>query len=365
MPGLSAGAVQAQVWQQTGGAPTFSLIGTATLTVTDTRGVSGITPSTIDLLNPPVNFTIAGKGFANLGFGLPVVNFMRGSTLIAQARATALTGSTNLTVPFPTQATAITTNVPGLSAGTVQAQVWQQTASNSFSLIGSAALTVTDTRGAAVITPSTIDLLNPPASFTITGNGFADLGFGLPVVNFMRGTTLIAQARASALTGSTTLTVPFPTQATAITPNMPGLSAGPVQAQVWQQTGSSSFSLIGTATLTVTDTRGVSAITPNSIDLLTPPASFTITGAGFANLGFGLPVVNFMRGTTLLAQARTTALSGGTTLTVPYPTQATAITPNLPGLSAGPVVAQVWQQTGTGSFTLIGSVALTVTVSAP
>ena len=365
MPGLSAGALQAQVWQQTGGAPTFSLIGTATLTVTDTRGVSGITPSTIDLLNPPVNFTIAGKGFANLGFGLPVVNFMRGSTLIAQARATALTGSTNLTVPFPTQATAITTNVPGLSAGTVQAQVWQQTASNSFSLIGSAALTVTDTRGAAVITPSTIDLLNPPASFTITGNGFADLGFGLPVVNFMRGTTLIAQARATALTGSTTLTVPFPTQATAITPNMPGLSAGPVQAQVWQQTGSSSFSLIGTATLTVTDTRGVSAITPNSIDLLTPLASFTITGAGFANLGFGLPVVNFMRGTTLLAQARATALSGGTTLTVPYPTQATAITPNLPGLSVGSVVAQVWQQTGTGSFTLIGSVALTVTVSSP
>ena len=109
----------------------------------------------------------------------------------------------------------------------------------------------------------------------------------------------------------------------------------------------------------------MSAITPNSIDLLTPPASFTITGAGFANLEFGLPVVNFMRGTTLLAQARATALSGGTTLTVPYPTQATAITPNLPGLSVGSVVAQVWQQTGTGSFTLIGSVALTVTVSSP
>ena len=368
MPGLSAGTVQAQVWQQTGSAPTFSLIGSATLTVTDTRpvpGVSGISPNPIDLADPPATFTITGVGFANLGFGLPVVNFVRGGVLIAQARATALTGSTNLTVPFPTQATAITTNVPGLSAGTVQAQVWQQTASNSFSLIGSAALTVTDTRGAAVITPSTIDLLNPPASFTITGNGFADLGFGLPVVNFMRGTTLIAQARATALTGSTTLTVPFPTQATAITPNMPGLSAGPVQAQVWQQTGSSSFSLIGTATLTVTDTRGVSAITPNSIDLLTPLASFTITGAGFANLGFGLPVVNFMRGTTLLAQARATALSGGTTLTVPYPTQATAITPNLPGLSVGSVVAQVWQQTGTGSFTLIGSVALTVTVSSP
>jgi hypothetical protein len=272
-----------------------------------------------------------------------------------------------LTVPFPTQATAITPNMPGLSAGAVTAQVWQQTGSApTFGLIGSAALTVVDTRpvpGVTGITPSTIDLASPPATFTITGNGFANLGFGLPVVNFVRGNTLIAQARATALNGSTTLTVPFPTQATAITPNMPGLSAGAVTAQVWQQTGSSSFSLAGAAGLTVTDTRpipGVSGITPSTISLTTPPASFTITGNGFANLGFGLPVVNFLRGTTVIAQARATALSGGTTLTVPYPTQATAITPNLPGLSAGTVTAQVWQQTGTGSFTLIGSATLTV-----
>ncbi len=106
------------------------------------------------------------------------------------------------------------------------------------------------------ITPSSMDLATPPASFTITGNGFANLGFGLPMVNFMRGTTLLAQARATALTGSTTLTVPFPTPATSITPNLPGLSAGPVEAQVWQQTGSApTFSLIGSAALTVTDTR--------------------------------------------------------------------------------------------------------------
>jgi hypothetical protein len=369
MPGLSAGAVTAQVWQQTGSAPTFSLIGSAALTVIDTRpvpGVTGITPSTIDLADPPATFTITGNGFVNLGFGLPVINFMRGGTLLAQARATAMTGTT-LTVPFPTQATAITPNMPGLSAGAVTAQVWQQTGSApTFGLIGSAALTVVDTRpvpGVTGITPSTIDLASPPATFTITGNGFANLGFGLPVVNFVRGNTLIAQARATALNGSTTLTVPFPTQATAITPNMPGLSAGAVTAQVWQQTGSSSFSLAGAAGLTVTDTRpipGVSGITPSTISLTTPPASFTITGNGFANLGFGLPVVNFLRGTTVIAQARATALSGGTTLTVPYPTQATAITPNLPGLSAGTVTAQVWQQTGTGSFTLIGSATLTV-----
>src|SRR5437773_2134534 len=198
--------------------------------------------------------------------------------------------------------------MPGLAAGPVQAQVWQQTSSTpTFSLIGSVTLTVTDTRpvsGVSGISPSTIDLAAPPAAFTITGSGFAHLGFGLPVVNFVRGSTLLAQARATALTGSTTLTVPFPTQATAITPNMPGLSAGPVQAQVWQQTGSSSFTLLGTAALTVTAARGVGGITPSSIDLAAPPATFTITGIGLSNLGYGLPVVNFIRGATLLAQAR-------------------------------------------------------------
>jgi Divergent InlB B-repeat domain/Cep192 domain 4 len=363
MPGLSAGPVQAQVWQQTSSAPPFTLIGTTTLTVNDTRlapSVSGITPNPIDLATPPASFTIAGTGFADLGFGLPVVNFMRGTTLLAQARGTALTGSTTLTVPFPTQATALTPNMPGLSAGPVQAQVWQQTSSTpTFTLIGSATLTVTDTRP-GTITPSTIDLATPPASFTIAGSGFANLGFGLPVVNFMRGTTLLAQARATALSGSTTLTVPFPTQATALTPNMPGLSGGAVQAQVWQQTGSNSFSLVTTVALTVTDTRRVDGIAPASINLAAPPATFTITGIGFSDLGYGLPVVNFMRGTTLLAQARATALTGGTTLTVPFPTQATALTANLPGLSVGPVQAQVWRQVTPGSFTLIGSADLTV-----
>src|SRR5206468_4195952 len=372
MPGLSAGTVQAQVWQQTSSAPSFSLIGSATLTVTDTRpahGVRGITPNPIDLATPPASFTITGNGFANLGFGLPVVNFVRNSVLTAQARATGLSGSTTLTVPYPTPATSLTPNMPGLSAGAVEAQVWQQTSSAlSFSLIGSATLTVTDTRpapGVSGITPNPIDLATPPASFTITGNGFANLGFGLPVVNFVRNGVLIAQARATGLSGSTTLTVPYPTPATSLTPNMPGLSAGTVQAQVWQQTSSApSFSLIGSATLTVTDTRpvpGVSGITPNPIDLATPPTSFTITGNGFANLGFGLPVVNFVRNGTLIAQARATGLSGSTTLTVPYPTPATSLTPNMSGLSAGTVQAQVWQQTGTNSFSFVGSAALTVT----
>ncbi|MGH7346009.1 MAG: S8 family serine peptidase, partial [Candidatus Rokuibacteriota bacterium] len=322
MPGLMVGTVQVQVWHQTASTPTFSLLGSGTVAVTDSRGVSGITPSPIDLATPPATFTITGGGFANLGFGLPVVNFMRGNTLLAQARATAPSGSTTLTVPYPTQATALTPNLPGLSAGPVQAQVWQQTAiAPTYSLIGSATFTVTDTRslpGVSGISPSTVDLATPPASFTITGNGFANFGFGLPVVNFMRGSTLIAQARATAPSGSTTLTVPYPTQATALAPNMPGLSVGPVQAQVWQQTGSATFSLAGSAALTVIDTRpvpSVSGMTPSTIDLVDPPATFTITGTSFANLGFGLPVVNFMRGGSLLAQARVTTLSGGTTLT--------------------------------------------------
>src|SRR5262249_59829499 len=87
---------------------------------------------------------------------------------------------------------------------------------------------------------------------------------------------------------------------------------------------------------------GVSGATRNRIGLAGPPASFTITGGGFANVGFGLPMVNFVRNGTLIAQARATAVAGNTTLTVPFPTQATAITPSMPGLSAGPVQAHVW-----------------------
>ena len=372
LPGLSAGLVQAQVYVQTGNV-TYTLIGSVPLTITDTRVVSGvnsITPNTVDLSAPPTSFTIIGNGFVNQGFGLPVVNFARGSTVLAQARATAMTGSTTLTVPFPTAATAIAPNLPGLSPGPVQAQVYIQTGDLTYALIGSVALTITGAQpgNVSAITPSTVDLSAPPASFAITGTGFADLGFGLPVANFTRGGVLIAQARASSLTGSTTLTVPFPTASTAIAPNLPGLSAGAVVVQVYLQIGANNYNLLGSVNLTVNNTPvtpGVSTITPNTADLATPPATFTITGNGFANQGFGLPVVNFARGTTVLAQARATAMAGSTTLTVPFPTAATAIAPNLPGLSAGPVQAQVYVQTGSVTYTLIGSVPLTITDTRP
>jgi hypothetical protein len=371
LPGLSAGTVDVQVWSPAS-STTYSFFGRATLTVTDTRptpGVTAITPNPIDLAAPPSTFTVTGAGFENRGFGLPVVNFVRNGVLLAQARATTLVGGTTLTVPYPTAATSLTANLPGLSAGVVQAQVWQATGSASFGLIGSVALTVTDTRPAPVvtgITPSTIDLAMPPATFTITGSGFSSGSFGLPVVNFVRAGAILAQARATALT-ATTLTVPFPTSATALAPNLPGLSAGAVDVQVYAQTGSAIFSLIGRVTLTVTDTRatvGVTAITPNPVDLAAPPTSFTITGGGFENRGFGLPVINFVRNGALIAQARATALTA-TTLAVPYPTAATSLTPNLPGLSAGVVQVQVWLATGSASYSLLGSVALTVNDTRP
>ena len=372
LPGLTPGAVQVQVYIQTGDL-TYTLIGSVTLTITGTQpgSVSAITPSTIDLSAPPTSFTITGTGFGDIGFGLPVANFTRGGVLIAQARASSLTGSSTLTVPFPTATTAIAPNLPGLSAGAVVVQVYLQISANNFNLLGAVDLTVNSspvTPGVSTITPNTLDLATAPASFTITGNGFVNQGFGLPVVNFARGNTVLAQARATAMTGSTTLTVPFPTAATAIAPNLPGLSAGPVQAQVYVQTGSVTYTLIGSVSLTITDTRilpGVSTITPSTIDLISPPTSFTITGNGFANQGFGLPVVNFARGTTVLAQARATAMTGSTTLTIPFPTAATAIAPNLPGLSAGSVQAQVYIQTGDLTYTLLGSVPLTINDSRP
>jgi hypothetical protein len=48
------------------------------------------------------------------------------------------------------------------------------------------------------------------------------------------------------------------------------------------------------------------------------------------------------------------------TLTVPFPTGATSLTPNLPGLSAGTVEVQVWLQTAAGSYRFLGSTLLTV-----
>src|SRR5947209_8582204 len=146
--------------------------------------------------------------------------------LLSQARATALTGSTTLTVPFPTNATSLSGPLPGLSAGAVTVQVYNQTGASTYLLVGGVPLTVTDSPPCALcvtdITPSSIDLASAPASFSIAGHGFASGGFGLPVVNFPPRRTSDPQARATALTGSTTLTVPFPTNATSLSGPLPG-----------------------------------------------------------------------------------------------------------------------------------------------
>ena len=106
-----------------------------------------------------------------------------------------------------------------------------------------------------------------------------------------------------------------------------------------------------TVTVTVTEAN---SITPNPIDLPSPPASFTITGGGFADLGFSLPVVNFTRNGVVLAQARATS-GNNTILTVPFPTDATSIGGPRPGLSAGAVAVQAYNQTGSNSWSLVGS----------
>ena len=123
----------------------------------------------------------------------------------------------------------------------------------------------------------------------------------------MRNGINLGQVRATSVT-NTTVVVPFPTTQ-GVFGTVPGLSAGPVTVNVYNQTaaGNSSWGLVGSTALTVNDTRtppSVNSITPNPVDLASPPTSFTITGSGFANLGFGLPVVNFVRNGINLGQVR-------------------------------------------------------------
>jgi hypothetical protein len=376
-PGLSAGSVLMQAYNQTGGPSSNLLIGSATLSVDDIqpceRCVSSLTPSSIDLLAPPATFTIAGGGFVDKGFGLPVVHFTRLGVLLGQARANSLIDKATLIVPIPTDATSLKGPLPGLSAGgAILVHVYNQTGPTSYLLVGSTSLTVQDSRPPAKvtsITPESFDLANPlPATFTIVGQRFIDSGFGAPVVNLTRGGVLLGQARANSLIGSTTLTVPFPTNATSLSGQLPGvLGGGAVLAQVYNQTGPKSYSLIGSITLTVTDSRPpqVTDIAPSSIDLATHPATFKIEGQRFADNGFGRPIVNFVRDGALLGQARAASLVGSTTLTVPFPTNNTSTSGPAPGLSAGAVLVQVYNQTGPGSSLLIGSITLAVTDSRP
>ena len=123
----------------------------------------------------------------------------------------------------------------------------------------------------------------------------------------------------------------------------------------------SSFNLVGSVTLTVSGCGVcVTGIAPNPVDLGAPPGSFTISGGGFTNAGFGLPVVNFERNGVLLGQVRATAIMGGTDLTVSWPTNQNSLSGALPGLSPGSVTVSVYNQTSVSDFSLVGNVSLTV-----
>ena len=91
--------------------------------------------------------------------------------------------------------------------------VYNQTGPASYVLLGSLTLTVTGTPaspGVDSITPDTVDVTAPPASFTVAGFGFADTGFGLTVANFVQNGVFLGQVRATA-GNSTSITLPFPT----------------------------------------------------------------------------------------------------------------------------------------------------------
>jgi subtilisin family serine protease len=85
-------------------------------------------------------------------------------------------------------------------------------------------------------------------------------------------------------------------------------------------TGSVDFTGGDGASRTVTGTGvGVNTITPGTVDLFTPPPEFTITGGGFADVGQGFPVINFVQDGVVVGQERATALTSGTSITVPFP----------------------------------------------
>jgi hypothetical protein len=168
---------------------------------------------------------------------------------MAQARATSNSGS-SLTVPFPSDFTSLSGGFPGLKAGSFIVKIFNQTGSGSWLEVGMTDLTVEESR--PPIAPNPVDLAFPPEDFTVTGTGFGDFGFGLPVVNFYSGRTLVAQARA--VDGNEfSLTVPFPTNATSLGGPLAGLSPGVFKVKVFNQTGPNSWAKVAKTSLTVVD----------------------------------------------------------------------------------------------------------------
>ena len=244
-----AGADQAAADGIYSGQWTPTAAGTYTLTFPGNDKV------TVNVANPTINVTPSSIDFGGVSVGSSAdKNFT-----VTNSGGGVLSGTATTNPPYSI-----------VSGGTYNLSSGQsQTVTVRFSptALGTFAGNVTFTGGAGAsrtvtgaanevssITPNTVDLAAPPPSFTIAGNGFTNSGFGLPVANFTRNGTVIAQARATS-GSSTSLTVPFPTNATAVFPPLPGLSAGPVTVQVYNQTGSNGWSPVGSVALTVNDTR--------------------------------------------------------------------------------------------------------------
>ena len=319
---------------------------------------------TVNVATPAISITPSSLDFGGVNVG----GSSNRSITVKNVGGGVLTGNATTNAPFAIvsggsyslaagQSQTVTVRFSPTSTGTFEGNV-----SFSGGAGTSAMLRGIGTAGSS-ITPNPIDLAAPPAAFTVTGGGFANSGFGLSVANFTNNSgAILAQSRASSGT-STSLTIPFPTGPISVPGPLPGLSAGTVTVKIYNQTGANSWSLVGTIPLTVNDTRpapGVSSITPNPIDLAAPPAAFTVTGGGFANSGFGLSVANFTNNSgAILAQSR--ASSGtSTSLTIPFPTGPISVPGPLPGLSAGTVTVKIYNQTGANSWSLVGTIPLTV-----
>src|SRR5438552_2853991 len=89
------------------------------------------------------------------------------------------------------------------------------------------------------------------------GQGFARGGFFFFQAEDGIRDDLVTGVQTCALPICTTLTVPFPTNATSLSGPLPGLSAGAVTVQVYNQTGASTYLLVGGVPLTVTDRKSV------------------------------------------------------------------------------------------------------------
>jgi len=227
------------------GTYTLTFPGNDKVTVNVANPTISVTPSSIDFGTVSTGSSV-DKNFTvkNTGGGL-----LSGSASVGAPYSIISGGSYNLSGG---QSQTVTVRFAPTSVGTFAGNV-------TFTGAAGAATTVTGIGvGVGSIAPNPIDLASPPATFAITGGGFADLGFGLPVANFQSAGGVLGQARATSGNG-TSLVVPFPTNATSVSGPQPGLSAGNLTVYVYNQTSVNGWSLVGTISLTVNDTRTLSA----------------------------------------------------------------------------------------------------------